>query len=335
MGYLKGSGTDMAGEYQSAHQAVALLDQSGTEKWVTVEGDDAASYLHRMTSNHVENLKPGQGQHSLYLTGQGKIIAELYVHCLSKTCYALQVPLAAADTLLSRFNMFVLNSQVEIHDRDQHVVFTVCGPQSADLLGALAWPVPEAELGHTRHVVDDQPIVVIRALRPIQPSFDLVLPKSLATDLGQQLLDKASAFKGCTLSAETAEVLRLERGWPSFESELAGDVIPQEAMLERTAVSFDKGCYPGQETVAKIKYRGAPPRLLVKLEIDGETVPESGAEIRQDDKVLGVLTSAAKHPDGRVLGLGLVKRKYSSEAQSASLHSPDQEFSARLEPLQK
>jgi tRNA-modifying protein YgfZ len=117
-----------------------------------------------------------------------------------------------------------------------------------------------------------------------------------------------------TISAEELELLRIRAGTPRFGRELDDRVLPAEAGLEERAISFTKGCYPGQEPVARLRYRGHANRRLRVLELESEELPEYDAEIVQEGKTVGRVTSAARNGD-RVIGLGYVRVEVPDDAE--------------------
>jgi folate-binding protein YgfZ len=117
-----------------------------------------------------------------------------------------------------------------------------------------------------------------------------------------------------TVSDEALELMRIRAGTPRFGRELDDRVLPAEAGLDERAISFAKGCYPGQEPVARLHFRGHANRRLRVLELETNDLPEYDAEIRQDGKVVGRVTSAARHGD-HVLALGYVRTEVPDDAE--------------------
>jgi folate-binding protein YgfZ len=128
-----------------------------------------------------------------------------------------------------------------------------------------------------------------------------------------ELLDEETPAWG-EIGDEELERLRIRAGIPRFGAELDDRVLPAEAGLDRTAIDFHKGCYPGQEPIARQHYRGRVNRTLRVLEIEGEDVPEYDAELTHDGKVVGRVTSAVANGEG-VLGLGYVRAEVPSDAE--------------------
>ncbi|MDF1663118.1 MAG: glycine cleavage T C-terminal barrel domain-containing protein [Planctomycetota bacterium] len=298
---------DVKQEYIFGRDHAALLDLS-SEGWIRATGPDTKTYLHKMTSNDIEAIKDGAGQHGLYLTAQGKILSELHVYQTDGKTLYLQVPNASSAMVLQRFDMFVLNNDVTLENlASTRVLLSVQGPKSDEILKSLGGTLGETPLSHTSWDLDGASCVLIRRVRFGGKGFDLVIPKDQAAQVAETVKKAVEEHGGGVVGSEGAEVLRVSAAVPAFGKEINDEILPQEAYLEQTAISFDKGCYPGQETVAKIKYRGRVNRHLVKFEIDGETVPEERPVVEKDGKKVGLLTSAIQVPESKIVGLGYVK----------------------------
>jgi folate-binding protein YgfZ len=135
-----------------------------------------------------------------------------------------------------------------------------------------------------------------------------------APEYGPEAVELVDADLEPSLGAEELELRRIEAGGPAWGKELDDRVLPAEAGLTETHVSFTKGCYPGQEPVARLHYRGHPNRSLRRLAIDAPEVPEPEAELSLEGKVVGRVTSAARRPDGQIAALGYVRVEVSREA---------------------
>jgi folate-binding protein YgfZ len=120
-----------------------------------------------------------------------------------------------------------------------------------------------------------------------------------------------------TLAAAELDLRRIEAGRPAWGREIDDRVLPAEAGLEQTHVSFSKGCYPGQEPVARLHFRGHPNRGLRVLEVEAPAPPEYDAELTHDGKTVGRVTSAARRPDGSIVGLGYVRVEVPADAELA------------------
>jgi tRNA-modifying protein YgfZ len=140
-------------------------------------------------------------------------------------------------------------------------------------------------------------------------------------DYGEPAMEALDADLEATISEDELELLRIKAGTPRWGRELDDRVLPAEAGLDERAISFTKGCYPGQEPVARLHYRGHPNRGLRVLEIDAKEPPAYDADLRREGKVIGRVTSAVRNGDG-VIALGYVRREVPEDASFTVGGSP-------------
>lgn len=323
--------TDPSRAHAIGREAAALFDLTA-EGALRASGKDAKRYLHRMTSNDIEGLKDGEGCHALYLTNKGRVISELWIYQLDGETFDIQVPAPAFAQVLQRFTMFVINDDVSLEDRGSgRMLWSLQGPKAEATLASLGAPIPQGAFGHGAWSFEGVSCRLLRRARIGGEGFDLVAPKEGAEALAETLRKAVEEHGGAVIDGGALEALRIEAGVADFARDTR-DVLPQEAFLERTAVSFEKGCYPGQETVAKIKYRGHVNRHLVRFEIEGEA-PEVPCEVWMGDQKLGLLTSAARIPsDGKVRGLGYLKREHAAGECAVEIAIGDERRAARALP---
>ena len=302
-------------EYGAITEGCGLLDRSERGK-LALTGTEAKSFLQGQVSNDVEALAPGGGCYATFLTPKGKMLGDLRVlDCglqpaadpasgLIETGDAGVVQLLLLDTervaLQELFNMirrFSIGYAAQLHKRTLQVgLLSLLGP------GAQATCGFDPGSQEHAHVMGDVAGIAVRAVR---------------TDLGIDLfchsgetdaLAAALQSSGATPVSDTvADVLRVERGRPRYGIDLDDTVIPQEADLNARAVSFTKGCYVGQETVARLFYRGKPNRQLRGLRLSEPAF--TGAEINFGERTVGRLGSVAESPSFGSIALALVRRE--------------------------
>ena len=296
----------------------AWLVRPQDERRIIVCGPDARAYVHRMVSNDVEALAVGAGCHALYLKPQGHITADLVILRTGEDALEVLVPEAAFATVLKRWTMFLLNDDAEVLagavegaedssaalNDEPRVLLTLQGAGAAGVLAAAELPTPAEPYGHEVASFLDVELRILRRARlaASTPGFDLIVPAEGASAVASAL----EANGAERVEPERLELERIRGLMPRFGPDLNDTVLPQEAWLERDAISFEKGCYPGQETVAKIKYRGRVNRRLVGLELDQDAAPET--ELQREGKRVGRLTSVATDDTGERIGLGYLKR---------------------------
>jgi tRNA-modifying protein YgfZ len=248
--------------------------------FVRLRGPEAEGYLQRMVSNDVGRLRPGESCDAMLLTPKARVIALLRVQRLGEEDFVLLTEPELAETVraqLQRYR-FAAKVEIEVERRESYL-----------LLGADAEP-PE---GADAVTSDDYGV-------PARDILDARMPDGLPR-----------------LADEELELLRIRAGTPRHGRELDDRVLPAEAGLVERAVSFDKGCYPGQEPIARLHYRGRARRGLRVLVLDAGDPPEYDAEVRHGDREVGRVTSAARQPEGGVLALAYVRAEVPAGAELA------------------
>ncbi len=283
-------------DYRMLTERCGLLDRSERGK-LALSGRDAASFLQGQVTNDVERLAEGEGCYAAFLTPKGKMLGDLRV-LFTADELLLDTERVALQGLFNMIMRFSIGYDVELHKRTlQRGLLTLIGPDSDRVVGT--GELPATEHSHRRVTIDG---IEARAVRT-DSGIDLLC---LAAET--ETLRSALAGRGAVhASDEAAECVRIERGRPLYGVDLDETVIPQEAGLNERAVSFTKGCYVGQETVARLHYRGKPNRHLRGLRLSAPY--PSGTELLLGDRMVGRLTSVVESPRFGPIGLALVRRE--------------------------
>jgi tRNA-modifying protein YgfZ len=284
-----------ADEYRALTEGCGLVDRAG-RGWLALTGPDRREFLHGQITQDIETLEPGHGRYAALLTHKGKMLSDMRVLDLGDELL-LSCERAGLQEIFNMIRRYKLGADVELHKRTLEM-------GELSLIGPDARRVAGAEVGPDEH--DN-----VRA-RLGEHDVNLV-----ATDLGVDVFCAAEATEGVrgTLLAAgavevgeaAAELVRVESGRPRYGIDLDDNVIPQEAGLNERAVSFTKGCYVGQETVARLFYRGKPNRHLRGLKLSAEVEP--GTPLLLGEKEVGRVTSVAVSPALGPIGLALVRRQ--------------------------
>jgi folate-binding protein YgfZ len=286
-------------DYRAITEACGLFDRSERGK-LALSGADAASFLQGQVSNDVEGLPAGAGCFAAFLTPKGKMLGDVRILNAGDEIL-LDTERVALQALFNMIRRFSIGYSVELHKRTvERGLLSLIGPDAATLAGA-------GELGadeHAHALLEEVPGTAspVRAIRT-DDGVDLLCD---ATDLDslRVALEEAGA---APVSEAAVECLRVERGRPRYGIDLDETVIPQEAGLNERAVSFTKGCYVGQETVARLYYRGKPNRQLRGLRLSATAEP--GEELTFEGRVVGRLSSVALSPRVGAIALALVRRE--------------------------
>jgi folate-binding protein YgfZ len=281
--------------YLAATEAVALLDRSERGK-LAVSGPEAAAFLDSLLSNDIVGLRPGTGIDATLLTHKGQMLAEVRV-LATEDELELDTERPALQALFDALNQYRIGYRAELHKRTlQRGLLSLIGP-GAD--GVLAEAPGAAEHDHRAADIDGIPARVIRTDLGID-----VLCASEDADAVRAALERAGALP---IESAVAEIVRVEHGRPRFGVELDEDTMPQEAGLHERAVSYTKGCYVGQETVARLYWKGKPNRLLRGLRFSAPA--PVGSALMLGERQVGTVASVVPSPRLGLIGLALVRRE--------------------------
>lgn len=274
-------------ELESLEQSVGVLALDD-RAIISVAGDDARDWLQGQITNQLEHAQPGSSVYGFVLTLKGRIFSDVYVLVREGELW-LDVPAAQVDALLERLDRYIIMEDVDLeHRKDLHVIVAQ-GPRSNELRDD-GWPVDRLGLGGREWVVAGA---------------------ELDSEL-TRLIARARELGGGAVSGEAWAQAHVLRGRPRFGVDFGDWTYPQESGLNPLAVSFNKGCYVGQETVVMLENRGKAPKVLWRWAIKGPVAPVAKTPITVNDAVVGEVTSAAVAETG-VRALGFLKRGHESE----------------------
>ena len=285
-------------DYRALSEACGLFDRSERGK-LALTGTGAAEFLQGQVTNDVEALTPGSGCYAAFLTPKGKMLGDLRILNTGEEL-ALDTERVALQELFNMIRRFRVGYDVELHKRTlERGLLSLIGPDAAAVAG-VDGELAADEHAHRATRVAGAPVRVIRT----NVGVDVLVEDASATGEVGAALRAAGAQP---VSAEAAEVVRVEHGRPRYGVDLDDTVIPQEAGLNARAVSFTKGCYVGQETVARLHYRGRPNRTLRGVMLSGPA--QAGEELRFGEKTVGRLSSVVRSPRLGPIALALVRRE--------------------------
>ncbi len=309
---------DEALAYRGAHEAAVLVDLSD-EGRIELTGTDRLKIVHRMSTNAVEGLTPGDGRATVLTTPIGRIIDRIILHALDgeRTLVRTNSRRGALIADYLRRNIF-FRDRMQVREVTQELVLLgVYGPQVGKILSRLGVLDASPDLHRVRQVEWDGLPLLVLGLDPLGvPGVGLIVPLDGAIAPWQAVL-AAGAEGGLVPAGRTAlDVLRIEAGVPGPSGELNEEFIPLEAGLWAD-ISFSKGCYTGQEIIARMESRGRLARTLVGVGLSGPAVV--GTSWLSGGRVQGMLTSLAQRPDGAWIGLGFVRPELAMVGQTLDL----------------
>ncbi len=276
---------DVTGEYASLRTGAAVV--TGTHEVVWVRGPDAAGFLDGLLSQDLAAAVPGSVVRSLLLAPQGKLRAVLWV-LVGDAEFGLVADAGVGDDVVGDLSRFKIRVDAQITGPAE--LSSLVGPEAATVLGRIELVTD----GWSAH-----PLVAKAPLGSLPRYF--IAEESEPTVLG----NGAARAGRLALTA-----VRVEQGEPRMGVDIDGSTIPQEADVVEGAVSFTKGCYLGQELVARIDSRGHVNRHLRAVVLEDNVLPPEGAEVVSGERVVGRITSVAESLEVMApVGLGLIRRE--------------------------
>jgi folate-binding protein YgfZ len=286
---------ELDAQYRQLREEAGLLVR-GDRGLVAVSGPDGAEYLQGQLTSDVESLAVGEGQYSALLDRKGHMQADMRVLRPAEEEILVETEAAAKSAALKHLTMYSIGRDVTVADVSaERTILSLIGPRSAEVAGAP--PLPE-------DACEEIAVAGTGCLAVgTREGIDLIVVAAEAERLAAALRQAGAA----DVSPEAVELLRIEAGVPRFGAEMGTETMPAEAGIVERAVSFTKGCYIGQETVARLHYKGKPNRHLRGLRLSAAAAP--GATLRLGEKEVGQLGGAAVSPALGPIGLAILRRE--------------------------
>lgn len=308
-------------EYLAARDRIGYIDRRRWTK-IQITGPDRKSFLHGLVTNEVKKLNAGEGNYSLMLTPQGKVLADLWVYDVGESLWILSHE-NLHDEIVSFLNKYLIMEEAVIVDQtDAFYLFTVVGPESVQFLSKYCSEsdLPSSLNSIKKCLVLNSDCLVIRYVRGLFDGYHCLVSSQTAEPF-LELLDQTKLTR---IGDEVIDILRIESGIPLCKRDIDDRVIPQEALLH-DAISFTKGCYIGQEVVARLHFRGHVNRELTGFYIDAEGLPGGPLRIEQEGKEVGKITSHCFSIGcERMIGIGFLRRELKTTGAQLRIEQKDQ-----------
>lgn len=287
-------------EYEAIHQRAALADLSLRGKTL-VTGDDRVAWLQSIISNDILPLKPGQGRYSAFMNHKGKILSYFRVFLQPDTLILEDVGEVGDLTYQSLRKFLLYGTKAKLHNAlESWGILLVTGPKGPEILKqALGVEVGSLQiLDNIPFTLGDTQGFIARTEETGGQDFELFASVDALPALWSRLLDLGKEGILQPVGREALETSRIERGLARLGPDLNEKIVPPEANLEGIAFSLSKGCYPGQEVVARMDTYGSVKRRMVGLVIEtkDQQLPEAGAKIFSGTREVGWVTSSAYSP---------------------------------------
>jgi folate-binding protein YgfZ len=300
---------DPLAEQRAMARSAAVVDRSHRGV-VAVPGEERLSWLHQLLSQHVSELPEGTGSEALILDAQGRVLHHMVVSHVGDTVY-LDTDQADLAELLAYLQKMVFWAKVQPRDATAELaVLSLVGPETAAVLEKAGLPVPE---GDYASVALPEGGLVRRMPWPGPSAADLLVPRA---SLGATV-DRLVAAGARPAGTMAFEALRVESRRPRAHLDTDERTIPHEVDWIPSAVHLTKGCYRGQETVARVANLGRPPRRLVLLHLDAgdEELPVTGDPVLREGRTVGRVGSVTQHHELGPVALALLKRSVPADAE--------------------
>jgi aminomethyltransferase len=303
--------------YQQAHRSAVLIDHSAAFGRFELVDRDRLDLLHRMSTNDTNGLHEGEGLATVLTTALARIIDQLVVYHMGDTALAISGPGMLRPVRLWLQKHIFFNDKIKTRDVSAELAqLGLYGPHAAAIADQIAPGAASLAVHHFQAAATPTGarLLVARTFPVAGDGYWIFVPAAeRAAVLGwvQTLQLPEGVGHALQTDATTYQVLRIESGVPEAGHELTEEYIPLEAGLW-DAVSFSKGCYIGQEIIARMESRNKLARVLVGLEMrlpNGAALPTTGSAITAEGKTVGTLTSIAQHPieGDRYIALGYVR----------------------------
>lgn len=295
---------DSASEYQTLTSGCGLIDLTGFTE-IELTGKDRVQLLNNLCTNDLKKYGPGEGCEAFMLNVKGHIIGHVYLFVTEESLLLHTVP-HQADALLPQIDKYTLREDVVAEDRSQEwASLLLCGPTSEAVLSQLsATELPTQMLSHKSVSLAGVTAHIYQFDWLCENGYLLHCPLAEAETIWSALVTAGAKPVG----AEAAETARIERGSPYFAVDIVAKNLAQELDRDSRAISLTKGCYLGQETVARLDALGHVNRLFRGLKFPSADLPLEGVKLGHEKPVAEVTSATLSPKLGTALALGYVRR---------------------------
>ncbi len=330
--------SDLLAEYQAAHNSAALFDISCRDE-IRLTGDDRSTFLHGFCTNDINKLQPGQECEAFLTSIQGKTLGHIFVFA-EPNQLVIDTNTGAAEVIIPHLDRYLITEDVSIENvTAARKLFFLTGPEAAALLGKNEPQIARLGLNEHLQIKSEGNSFYLRKVDWFnQPGFQISVEQENADDFKKQMINSGVTFA----THQTWETLRIESGFPEYGVDFNSENLAQEIDRTDSAISFNKGCYLGQEPIARIDAIGHVNRLLRQLKISGTI--ESTESLTQEnlictnesEKSLGQITSAASLPQATnaepvVVAIATVRREIAEPGTKVIVKTDSGEYPAIIE----
>jgi len=296
--------------YDALVHAAGLIDLSKRGR-IRVTGEDRARLLHAMCTNHVQQMKPGDGMYAFFLNAQGRILADGYLLCFDDH-FLIDTGMATRSSLFAHLDEFIIADDVTLTDiTEETFSIGLEGPKAVETAARCGMPAPHHRYAHVRY--GEYTVATIAGAAPHGVRIYGPLKDK---DEAVASMEAAGAIAASDADAET---VRIENFVPRYGIDIDDRTLPPETQ-QMHALHFQKGCYLGQEIVERIRSRGHVNRLLMGFRIEGvDAAPEPGTKLIVEGQPAGEVTSSAAAGD-TAFGLAFVRAQGNKSGAMAAIN---------------
>jgi aminomethyltransferase len=323
-------------EYRTVRNNVGIIDLSHRGK-IRLSGKEHIKFLQGILSNDVNKLEVGNGQYSTFLTPKGRMIADMRL-CRKSDSVLLDLEPGLNEKVKELFLKYKISYKVNIEDiTDSLSLISVHGPNAKKLTEkTLGQQIPDLkDYDFITYDTSGKELLIANMKRTLELGFDIFVSSDGANKtLWESLIAHGEELYAKPVGLDALETLRIEAGIPRFGVDMDENTIPIEAGLWN-ALSFEKGCYVGQEVIARIKWRGHVNWHLIGFKIEGDEVPEKDSKIIRDQREIGYITSGAFSPKlNQIIALGYIRREFNNPGTQVTIKTKSNKtFSAEVSEI--
>jgi folate-binding protein YgfZ len=330
--FIEVSGQEFVAQYESAEaeylaltQSAGVIDLSGRGR-LCVLGADREKFLHGQVSNDVLRLRAGEGCYAALVNAKGKIQSDLFIYKLKEEIL-LDFEPGLSSTVSERLEKYVIAEDVQIVDVSPHYgLLSVQGPKSAEVLRRSAFgELPGNPLSWISKNTPEAEFYVTNNRRFGAEGFDLFVPAAALTETAELLDESIRELGAKWVGWNAGEIARIENGMPRFGADMTEANLAPECGIEGRAISYSKGCYIGQEVIARIRTYGQVAKALRLLRLPNElaALPLPNEKLFKNGKEAGYVTSSALSPKhGGKVALGYVRKEWNAAGETVELGRP-------------
>jgi len=322
-------------EHSAVRDTAGVIDLSFRGR-LCLAGTDRRRFLHGQVTNEVNGLKVGEGCYAALTNHKAKMICDLNIHILENEIL-LDFEPGLSETVAAHLDKYIIADDVQVVRVAPHYgLFSIQGPKAEAAVRQLELGVdlPQEPMGHVKadhHQFGE--VYLMNQPRVGTSGFDIFMPVAAAEAVAERLVGAAKATGGRPAGWQALEIARIEAGLPRFGVDMDETNLPPEAGLEAGAISYTKGCYIGQEVIARIRTYGQVAKALRSLRLadDLKQLPVKGDKLFLGDKEAGYITSAVASSALRAnIALGYVRREANQIGAELTLRTASGESKATI-----